>query len=804
MARQSGEISSHTTKRKSSRMRDSDTSQSLIQLNNDALEKESRRNSNVTDAKRQSIASVARETIRNSNNVINANTTKEKEAPILANFEQWMKLVKDNKINATNSWNFALIDYFHDMSLLKEGDGINFQRASYTLDGCVKIYTSRVDSVASETGKLLSGLADSDKKKKKKKGNGNGDGDDDDAELADDDEADSEDDEGDGNGQHKQKKKKRTPKAESTLAKTEEQLQAKKLDLELSIDPLFRKMCADFDEGGAKGLLLNSLVTDKNGRVVFDGEVDDDAGDDDAEGDGEEDGDGEIENNKGPSIDMAYIKSQFVPDLGSLDNLEVCPSLKHLNSALTDPALFSSSIMKEIEDNKSTNENGNQVDENDGENNFMMDADDLDDGINFDPGNDDEDMGFGGVDITPSDMPMDDNNNEGESSAQYGGDTTAVGGGMPHHSTSMIPSKDLMSYFDETLKKNWAGPQHWKIQKLKATNSLLAPDTTITGATITTLPDGTTTTKKKQAAKNKEPFYIDFLSEEQEVDESVIFAEGGATINIPKSQWKSKNKNLLPDDKHFTSQNLVKLFLKPKGTIKNFKVFGQQQMQSSNAQLDDVNADEHFWANQYQQAENNTENDNGVEGNYDANFFHEDDGADGMPLPNFDDYPDDDYDDVPNGPTSDIPSTSGDLKDQLLLASRRARPEYVNYAKAAKKINIRLLKDNIWNVLKIEEEKEQSAQDKEEEQNNSIPQEQELEQKQEKHSSHEDTRRFTDIVNDLKTVYPPQQMSEISTSFCFICVLHLANEKGLSLEGTPNFNDLYIQKDHNAIIDSDE
>ena len=45
--------------------------------------------------------------------------------------------------------------------MLKEGDGVNFQKASCTLDGCVKIYTSRVDSVATETGKLLSGLADS-------------------------------------------------------------------------------------------------------------------------------------------------------------------------------------------------------------------------------------------------------------------------------------------------------------------------------------------------------------------------------------------------------------------------------------------------------------------------------------------------------------------------------------------------------------------------------------------------------------------------------------------------------------------
>jgi condensin complex subunit 2 len=91
-----------------------------------------------------------------------------KRVPILANFEEWMKMATDNKINAANSWNFALIDYFHDMSLLKEGDGVNFQKASYTLDGCVKIYTSRVDSVATETGKLLSGLADSGNNKKKR------------------------------------------------------------------------------------------------------------------------------------------------------------------------------------------------------------------------------------------------------------------------------------------------------------------------------------------------------------------------------------------------------------------------------------------------------------------------------------------------------------------------------------------------------------------------------------------------------------------------------------------------------------
>jgi condensin complex subunit 2 len=116
------------------------------------------------------------------NVVNNSAVTPMKRVPILANFEEWMKMATDNKINAANSWNFALIDYFHDMSLLKEGDGVNFQKASCTLDGCVKIYTSRVDSVATETGKLLSGLADSGNKKVKERAEGEGEGEDGDEE----------------------------------------------------------------------------------------------------------------------------------------------------------------------------------------------------------------------------------------------------------------------------------------------------------------------------------------------------------------------------------------------------------------------------------------------------------------------------------------------------------------------------------------------------------------------------------------------------------------------------------------------
>ena len=54
------------------------------------------------------------------------------------------------------------------------------------------------------------------------------------------------------------------------MEKSFEALDVKKFDIEISVDPLFKKTCADFDEAGAKGLLLNNLSLDVCGRIVFD------------------------------------------------------------------------------------------------------------------------------------------------------------------------------------------------------------------------------------------------------------------------------------------------------------------------------------------------------------------------------------------------------------------------------------------------------------------------------------------------------------------------------------------------------
>lgn len=45
-----------------------------------------------------------------------------------------------------------------------------------------------------------------------------------------------------------------------------------------------------------------------------------------------------------------------------------------------------------------------------------------------------------------------------------------------------------------------------------------------------------------------------------------------------------------------------------------------------------------------------------------------------------------------------------------------------------------------------------------------------------------EARGFENVITGLKRSYPRDKMEEISTSFCFICLLHLANERGLKLE----------------------
>ena len=60
--------------------------------------------------------------------------------------------------------------------------------------------------------------------------------------------------------------------------------------------------------------------------------------------------------------------------------------------------------------------------------------------------------------------------------------------------------------------------------------------------------------------------------------------------------------------------------------------------------------------------------------------------------------------------------------------------------------------------------------------------------------------KFTSVMNNLQQIYPKQAMDDISTSYCFICLLHLANEKGLTIDNEPGLEELNIKRDPTAVI----
>ncbi len=53
-------------------------------------------------------------------------------------------------------------------------------------------------------------------------------------------------------------------------------------------------------------------------------------------------------------------------------------------------------------------------------------------------------------------------------------------------------------------------------------------------------------------------------------------------------------------------------------------------------------------------------------------------------------------------------------------------------------------------------------------------------------------RQFTDIIESVRQKYPEKSAQDISVPFYFICLLHLANEKNLSINSSETLNELKI------------
>lgn len=165
----------------------------------------------------------------------------------------------------------------------------------------------------------------------------------------------------------------------------------------------------------------------------------------------------------------------------------------------------------------------------------------------------------------------------------------------------------------------------------------------------------------------------------------------------------------------------------------------------------DGEIDERFWANAaaahaQQGPMDGEEGDETGQLPFNTQFLNEDDYDDGPGL-------DDDF-----GGVDDAPRTTEE--EDLLAATqgqlKRTRPEFVNYAKKAKRVDVKKLKENIWKSLDIVVDHREKGEEDEEEEDRSMA-------NGKPPTDPKEAREFSNVIHNLETSYPREKMEEIST-----------------------------------------
>ncbi|KAK7404888.1 hypothetical protein VNO78_05927 [Psophocarpus tetragonolobus] len=639
----------------------SPTSPFFLRSNDDQLERAQARAARAAAIRRRSI-SLNHPLQANSDPCLN-------KQQILDLFQNCIKLASENKINQKNTWELNLIDHLTDIIKAEEENDAetNFQKASCTLEAGVKIYSLRVDSVHSEAYKVLGGMNRAGQEAEQ------------DTTL-------------DGvniaNGEEESRKetsKKLSPL--STLESSVEALNVKKFDAAFVVDPLYRQTTAKFDEGGAKGLLMNNLGVYGGCRVLFDSQ--------------------EVpakcmasqnQSEISDTIDLSFVKDcieQMVLDMRVKD--EISPTLRTIvnqfdesNRRPTDVLLHGQNTTDDL-DATFNDENG-------------FDRE-YENGASWSDDHDDQafvaDLGCQDADPTFPSYPQDN--------------------GEPFPS----PDADMDDRFENvdgylflslgfSSKQNaWAGPDHWKYRKSKV--SEVHPTT----------EDGETVKSRQPKSKKQAEVDLNFTNSlEKNMLDVFSPPKNPKSLLLPESRLSCNTK--LPEDCHYQPEDLVKLFL-----LSNVKCLGRRANRFSDGSREQSNEYESFPS-------------------WDNGSVCEDDSGD---------YGVDFHSDMEDSNT-------------LITQPRQVNKIEVQYDKTSKQVDVHALKITLWDH--VQESVKLPVQ-----------------------GQKEDTLSFRNILANFPSeCNAAATISDISPHLCFICLLHLANEKGLSIQSSPNLDDLAIHLPH--------
>uniref|UniRef100_A0A8C6ZLS7 Condensin complex subunit 2 n=1 Tax=Nothoprocta perdicaria TaxID=30464 RepID=A0A8C6ZLS7_NOTPE len=295
---------------------------------------------------------------------------------------------------------------------------------------------------------------------------------------------------------------------------------------------------------------------------------------------------------------------------------------------------------------------------------------------------------------------------------------------------SMKPGE--YSYFSPRILSMWAGPEHWRFKPRHKSD--------------------TVSEKESRRRNTKKVFEINF---DEDIDFEVHFCKTKTAATLAKSILESQNvrSTTLPPDFNYDPSNIVQLFLKPDVKVRVFSTneIGEYDYNNPN--------DTSNFCPALQAADSDDDNDPADFGGQPGEF-------------NLTAHPAN-QDAEQNGGEGGVDITTyGELN--LVAEPQKVNKIAIQYAKTAKKMDMKRLKQNMWDLLTDGQKKE-------------------IAEEMEK-SAVAGEKVFSSITKELIHRLPSVMAKNLSVPLAFACLLHLANEKNLKLEGTEDLSDVLVKQ----------
>jgi len=526
-----------------------------------------------------------------------------------------------------------------------------------------------------------------------------------------------------------QPRKPRRKRGINTLEVESTNLNMKEMDLNFNVDPLFHKMRAVFDEGGAHGLLLNQLTTDFYGNLVFDSNaqpeclVDTSSSCDSTVSTG-----GEA---------LEKLTSQLVLDFAPL-----CPSLEELLGSFAESVGGSKKKIDYVAEcnqrplGKDDEQIGDDDDDFGEDMAFEVDGamqDEIDNLMRV------EHLKGDAIDVISHGI------DEKHLNVDFGEteQDLTLPNANENRSFATI-SEGQEQYLGLDAIKNWSGRfitrgKHWKFRERKAK--------------VEESKDGIMT-KGKNPRRGKKAKWIDFHCDiSANIDNKKLQTSTRSKFTLSKATLKKASSipKTLPEDMQYDEAKLRRLFTKSSLILTTVGPVVRLKL----------------------------ENGSSVEDDSDLNLALDNDFiGDEVSDNDIDHVPDEDVLEQPiaevipevSSGTSKIEMKSMDSPAKnikLVEQPKKVEKVKVKYARFVKTVNVLALKKTMWKAIEHKKSK-------------GNPEKQDIYKEDVEDVGAKNT--FSNVLSSLDGKLKGPQLSNTTVPFCFICLLHLCNENSLELE----------------------